>query len=357
MSKLRIYACSGVGDTKQEQPTTLFTTEGTNAITNTQAMNKLLSLINMCAADSQLLTTTPEDRAKCYQDMDIYSVCFHFARLYAGDNEKLKEAGYAISKYLEIGKFNINSNNLEAHGARVDELIDGIQGLIDSGDCEAKDSAFMQWWNKDIMPYNKVGLNQEQQARARKVAAKRRGSVSGWQDNEDLNKYLNDGGTYFIYTYFTEEQLKQLPVMFRIKKDKQQEVYNYCLEAFSPIYGTEEDMRRIIATSIKNKFHISPERLRDKIASGDIKVDGDSIGCGISDIISAIATLISVLVSLLAIILQYCAAVAAAKYTVPEDPDAGIATTDDFADWSPKRKEKLWMLLIGGIAALLLLKE
>lgn len=353
MSKLRIYACSGVGDTKQEQPTTLFTTEGTNAITNTQAMNKLLSLINMCAADSQLLTTTPEDRAKCYLDMDIYSVCFHFARLYAGDNEKLKEAGYAISKYLEIGKFNIDSNNLEAHGARVDELIDSIQGLINSGDCEAKDSAFVDWWKKDILPYNKQGLSQEQRERAKKFFAKRRGAVSGdsWKDNEDLNKYLNDGGTYFIYTYFTEEQLKRLPVVFRIKRDKQQEVYNYCKQVFVPVYGSEADMRRVIANSIKFKFHESPEELAKDIADGK-----QSIGIATELIIGIIQAITTILVAVLTLIINYCSAVAVAKYTVPEDPDAGIATEDDFADWSPKRKEKLWMLLIGGIAALLLLK-
>ena len=356
MSKLKIYACSGVGDAgKVQEPA--FTTEGTNAITNTQAMNKLLSLINMCVANAQLVGTTPEEIMLCYQDMDIYAVCFYFAQLYAGNNAKLQEAGYAINKYMEDGRFKISSSDMSAHSERVDEIIDGVQALIDNEDYDRKDSSFISWWNKDILPYNTIGLPEnireklEQMQKTNAAAPSRRGA--SWQSNEDLNTYLNDGGTYFIYTYFTDAQLRQLPAVFRIKKKKQMEVYQYCKEAFVPIYGTEADMRRIIANSIKMKFHTTPEDLCHDIVTGNAP---EGVGEPISAIISAIASLITVLVTLLSVILSYCAQIVAAKYTTPDDPSAGIAEESDFEGWEPQKKNRFWLWLAGGIAAWFILK-
>lgn len=351
-NKLRIYACSGVGDSA-DQPT-LFTTEGTSAISNTQAMNKLLSLINMCAADSQLVTTTPEERAQCYQDMGIYSVCFYFARLYAGDgdNQKLTEAGYAINKLLEEGRFKLISTDLSAHGERVDELIDAAQALIDNEDYAIKDSNFVSWWKENVLPYNKTGLTAEKQEKVKASMPRRAKGSGSWKDNEDLNTYLNDGGTYFIYTYFTDQQLQQLPAVFRIKRKKQLEVYRYCKECFVPIYGTEADMQRIIANSIKFKFKESPEELCQDIVKGK-----QSIGLATEIIIAIIGAAVAITLALVEVIINYCAAVAVAKYTQPEDPSAGIAEEGDFADWTPGgKKGNWWIWLVGAAAAWLLIK-
>lgn len=350
-NKLRIYACSGVGgDQQQQNGYSLFTTEGTNAISNTQAMNKLLSLINMCAADSQLVTTTPEERAQCYQDMGIYSVCFYFARLYAGDNQKLTEAGYAINKLLEDGRFKLISTDLAAHGERVDELIDAAQVLIDNELYTVKDSKFVSWWKSDILPYNKTGLSKEKQERAR-AALPRRKSSGAWKENADLNTYLNDGGTYFIYTYFTDDQLQQLPYVFRKKRAKQLEVYRYCKECFVPIYGTEADMQRIIANSIKFKFKESPEELCQDIVDGK-----QSIGIATEIIVAIIGAVVTLLSALIPTIISYCAAVAVAKYTQPADPSAGVAEESDFDDWTPGKKSNWWLWLVGAAAAWLLIK-
>ena len=55
-------------------------------------------------------------------------------------------------------------------------------------------------------------------------------------------------------------------------------------------------------------------------------------------------------------ILSYCAAIAAEKYAVPEDPSAGIATEADFADWNPNKSNgTIWLLLAGAAALALML--
>ena len=347
MSKLRIYACSGTGS--QQQAT--FTNEGTSAISNTQAMNSLLSLINMCAANAQLVTTGQDERLQCYRDMDIYSVCFYFAQLYAGNDQMLREAGYAINQYLQDGKFNLNSADLTEHGSRVDEIINGIQELLDNEDYSHNESSFVTWWMESIVAKNTVGIKPAKQEAARQAVRKAKGS--SWKDNEDLNTYLNDGGTYFLYTYFTEDQLRQLPAIVRKKRAKQLEVYKYCKQCFVPLYGSEQDMRRIISNSIKFQFKASPEDVCSDIVNGK-----RSIGALVFDDIMAIITLIvSVILALLPLLLNYCAAVAIAEYTVPEDPSAGVATEDDYAGWSPKKKNSnLWLWIAGAAAALFLIR-
>ena len=344
-NKLKIYICSGVGDT--ESPIQ-FTTEGTSAASNTQAMNKLLSLINMCAADSQLLTASPEEKQECLRDMDIYSVCFYFARLYRNDRQKLMESGYAIARYIDDGRFNLYSVKLDEHGERVDSIIDGVQQLIDSEKYDQKEGLFIDWWKKEIVDGSVVGLSQSQIDAVENIEKKAAISGNDWRENGDLNKYLNDAGSYFLYTYLTPEQLKRLPFVFAVKRKKQLEVYEYCKQAFVPIYGTEADLQRVISTGIKNKFKETPEDVCNDIINGKT-----GIGIATEIIVAIISAVVTILTALIPVILNVCAAIAAEKYTVPEDPSAGIATEADFEDWEPKKNNTL--LWIAGAAALALL--
>ena len=47
--KLKIYACSGIGET--DKKTSAYWTDGTNSVSNTQAVNTLLAKINLAWAE------------------------------------------------------------------------------------------------------------------------------------------------------------------------------------------------------------------------------------------------------------------------------------------------------------------
>lgn len=370
MSKLKIYACSGVGSTgRLEIP---FTNEGTSAVDNTQAMNRLLARINMCAADAQLIDTTPSQRATYLQDMDIYAVCFHFARLYRDNSDKLREAGYVINNFILDRRFVVKEETMQEHEALVDRIIDNVQSVLDSDDYARKDNAFTDWWKTAVVDANFCGLNQHTREKVKLTMQKEsqldgvqkvlRRANGGWQNDEDLSTYLNDGGTYFIYTYMSDEQLNKLPSIVRIRRNKQKEIYNYCLHGFVPIYGNEADMRTVIATSIKRKFGVTPEQLAEDIASGRREAISGARGVGvlgIDDIIMIIVACAIALTVVLTAILKGVADIVAQKYTVPANPDAGIAQGSDI-DYSYEEKEETKsktkkLILVGGIAAALLL--
>ena len=104
-NKLHIYACSGIGDAANELKKITFWTDKTDTLSNTQAVNGLLTLINLREAELEGITATDADKTMCRQDITLYKVCLYFAKNYAGNNEMLTKAGIAINKLLMKGAF------------------------------------------------------------------------------------------------------------------------------------------------------------------------------------------------------------------------------------------------------------
>ncbi len=75
------------------------------------------------------------------------------------------------------------------------------------------------------MPYCKVGLDEKQRKIVTNVLEKKI-AVSGTAQG-DLAEHIDKAGTYFLYTYFTEDQLNQLPRYFRSKAKGQKRIYEY----------------------------------------------------------------------------------------------------------------------------------
>ena len=71
--KLKIYACSGIGDTGESRIFDYWT-DNTQTVSNTQAVNTLLALINMRVAEVGSLSLTQDEQAECLNDIDLYAI-------------------------------------------------------------------------------------------------------------------------------------------------------------------------------------------------------------------------------------------------------------------------------------------
>ena len=337
--KLNIYACSGIGIGATNRAKE-WIAEGTTAGGNTQAMNSMLSYVNLLATELRHPDIwTKEEYLDKLNEFDLACVCFYYAKLFRNDTEKLAKAGKCIAEYKRQDGFNSDNNEVEWHEQHVDKIIDDIDTMLLSEDKEIDPEVeFVDWWQKEVVEKNVVGLSEE------KIGA----TVK--EDYGDLNKYLYDGGTYFLYLYIPEKKRALLPYRIRRKIRKQQEVYDYCKKCFCPeyggIYGSEADMQRVIRAGIMEDFKEKPESVIQAILNKE--------GIGIEPVVLAaiISAVASAIIALLGLIINYASAVAVAKYAVPEDPESGMAEGDDFmgvhnTDWSK------W-LLIGGVGLLIL---
>ena len=247
-------------------------------------------------------------------------------------------AGKCIAEYKRQDGFNSNNSDVEWHEQHIDKIIDDIDAMLLSDDKNIDPEVeFVDWWQKEVVEKNVVGLSDG------------RVGATITTDYGDLNKFLYDGGTYFLYLYIPENKRASLPYRIRRKIRKQQEVYDYCKKCFCPeyggIYGSEADMQRVIRSGIMEDFSEKPEDVVGEILQKE--------GVGDPVIIAAIITAVtSVIIALLGLIINYASAVAVAKYAVPEDPESGMAEGDDFMGTRPTDWSK-WILW-GGIGLLLL---
>lgn len=341
--QLAIYACSGVGD--GEERTLQYYLEGTNTLTNTQAQNMLLLYINEQYTALQHLCKTDEERALCLNRMDLYAVCFYFSVQYKQDQQRLANVGYILNEYIENGKLSISSVKIADHDVQVGAIIDLVEAY-DQTKVVQRNTTFTSWYNRVVASRNFTGLTAEQQEQGE--AALKNGAVSG--DYGDISKYLNDAGEYFLYLYFTDEQIKKLGSRFRIKAKKQQEVYNYCKRIFVQLYGTEDDMKRIIRNGIIQRFNATPEEVVDSIMNRT--GTGEGVGELAVTVAVAIVLAVATVVALaIAGVINAVQAVQVAKYTVPTDTDSGVPS-DELDDWVNSKKSSSTTAIYAGLGAL-----
>ena len=171
------------------------------------------------------------------------------------------------------------------------------------------------------------------------------------EDYGDLNKYLYDGGTYFLYLYIPEEKRSSLPYKIRRKIRKQQQVYDYCKKCFCAenggIYGSEADMQRIIRDGIKEDFK---GQTPEQVCTFMLNQEGTGFVMTASALATIISAVLTFILGIIGLILNYASAVAVAKYAVPEDPDSGCPDGDDVALFG--KSGKTWLWIAGGAALL-----
>lgn len=315
--RLKIYACSGIGDTQEADSSFTYWTDNTNSLYNTQAVNLLLSRINLCLSDLENLNLSKADQIRTLNLIDFYVVCLHAAQEYRKHYSILEKAGGVISAMWESGMFDSQSLNNDERDKNLDDLIMLLDERMAIDETYNMTDKFAKWWADEVVALNKVGLSASE---AQAVESALEQGVSGigkeldWRDNKELANYLTKGGTYFLYLYMTDAQLKQLPFKNKSaiakKKKEQQKTYNYCKSLFVGIYGTETAMQNIIRSGIQADFKDTPENVCASIASGEKKIEG--IGVIIPPVVLA-AIVTGVFTLLIAVISAICTAVAKSK--------------------------------------------
>lgn len=387
-NKLKIYACSGVGNAEYSNTPIAYWTDNTNTLSNTQAINTLLARINLLYISiSRLQDITPEEKIECLNEIDMLCVCLDAAKRFKDDNEGLEYAGGAIYKMMSDDMFAFDNLNTDARDAHLDELIAyANEQYNDRTPIANINPEFMQWWNETVVSRNKVGLNFGQQQNARKALKKAAETIKGigvvdwsqygdpnWLNNADLAEMLTKGAEYFLYTYFTQAQLNKLPYIFKLKQKQQMRTYNYCKSMFVDIYGSEEEMQLIIRAGIVDVMGGEPEDICDGIASGKTKSIGSVavftfLGLTGKAAVDALIAIISAVISaVIAIVSAICTCVAStnvAKYGAldKEVIQESVPNGDDFEGiefdgTSVGSSSKLLTIAAIGAGLLLLLKK
>lgn len=348
MNKLKIYACSGVGEAQLVMNYWLNNTQTT---TNTQAVNTLLARINLAAAEYNYLNQSDEDKAKLLDTIDFYAVCLVYAGMYKDNPDKLHHAGEVIGRLYELGAFVNSSIDNDERDANLDSIFDKVEAIMDED--VSVSGEFMSWWKTTIEQRNKVGMTEKQQQTWSHVADKAEIGYADYNENKDLSRYLNDAGTYFLYTYFTDEQLKKMSAVVRMKAATQKKVYKWCKGSFVGVYGSEDEMQAIIRTGIISDFKDTPENVCASLAN-----KGTGIGLDPSVIVAIIEATVTIIIAVISAICTYCAEVKVAEFAAV-DTQAAVESTPNPDDWGEVSESNINLPIIALIAvgAYLLLKK
>lgn len=342
--KLKIYACSGVGDVQTQAENSIkdvtYWTDNTNTASNTQAVNTLLNLINSNFTEIEFLDgLTRQEKIERFNDIDLWTVAINAAEMFKNDPAALHHAGEVIGMMIDQGDFSLDSLNTQERDEHLDQLLNEADGYYASKlDISTPNVNFMAFWKEYVEDRNKVGLSEKQQ----QLVAEALRSIDGigvvdesWKENPELAKYLIKGSEAFIYMYFTPEQLEQLPTIFYKRRQKQIKIYNYCKTYFVGVYGSEAEMNEIIRNGIIQYFHHTPEEVCAKIIDGDIKVNGvEPISWTVEAIIAIVTAVISAVVTIVKAICDAIARAKEAKYgaVTQSDINAAVPNASDFDD-------------------------
>ena len=359
--KLKIYACSGIGSTDAQNKRVGYWLDGTNTLSNTQAVNTLLARINeKYIAATRLVHISPEEKIALLNDVDLLQVALEAAKRFKGSDEQLRHAGEVICEMWQQGAFKYDALDPRKREDHLDELLGKFdEAVSDTTPVQNLDQAFMDWWQSTVVNRNKLGLNFGQEQLARKALKQATEKIKAkieeikgigevdweqynngdWLENPDLAKYLTDGATYFIYTYFTDEQAKQLPTVFQKKRIGQKKTYQYCLQMFIDKYGSEQDMQRIIRAGIMDELQVTPEEFCEEVLSG--KRDPEAVGflfgaetaaAGIKILIELLAVISSILVGIITAICSMVAQTNVAKYGAIDQKvvDTSVPNPEDY---------------------------
>ena len=356
-NKLKIYACSGIGQA-EDSASFDYWYNNTNVLQNTQAVNTLSAYINANQAKlrSKLLTDRTQ-RQDLLDEIDLYALCLYYAQSYSGNQSELENAGAAIGQLCADGAFVYNSLNNEERDKHLDELYAKADVLISEGETKTDNKEFMQWWKETVLDHDRVGLPVQDQSELSNAIRKAMYNVKNqgvgdldWSTDENIGKYLTDAGNYFIYTYFTKKQLAKLPKIFTRKALYQMQIYNYCKSIYVNVYGSEESMREVIRTGIWDKFGVSPEDVCLDIVNGDYDRAKDAVGGFLSALIAIITALAPILVALIPALFNYFSTKNVTKYMAVDKQvvEDNVADGTDFDKLLNKSDNTMWYILGGG---------
>lgn len=366
-NKLHIYACSGLGNTNASSEYDYWL-DNNQVITNTQAVNSLITYIDTNYTDLMVESVTKAQKIAMLNEIDLYSVCLFYAQEYSGDTARLRTIGRVIGSLNNEGLFSFNSLDNTERDLHLDSLFEAVIEAEKHSEDYNGDSEFDAWWDKTVIQRDKVGMTVQEQNRFIDImtnALKKSGIGAvddSWKENETLAKYLDKSGNYFLYLFFDKSEMARLPKVFADKANEQKRLYDVCKGFFVNVYGSESDMQEVIRNGIKREYHMSPEMVCKKIASGEI-IENVGFVWTVADIIALIEILAPLIVALITGIIDYCKNKDAGRYQSISDKvvEQNVPHADDFKGMEYKDSgiDSKWLIgaAIAGIVLLLFKKN
>lgn len=343
MSKgLKIYACTGlkrVGAVETPEQYDYWL-DNTSSVTNTQAVNTMFTFINSAIIDLTYLQLTDEEKRARLRDIDLWAVALFYADKYKDNTEELWHAGREISRAKAAGVFDFEALDNTSRDAHLDAVFDQIAAALAKEEKGNADGEFMKWWEEYIVSRNRRGFTDEEAKRIQEILDK---PISGlgavnWQGNKQLAEYFNKAGEYFLYTYFTDEQLNELPYLFTKKAKMQRVTYKEAKSLFGAMNGSEDEMKGIIRSGIISEFGMQPEEVCDALY--EKYQEEKRMGLATEAIITIVGLICSLLGAVIGAVVKICQAKAekdkAQAAAVDEAAiQASVPYSEDFpANWA-----------------------
>ena len=320
--RLKIYACSGIGDSNTNE-TYNYWTDNTDTLNNTRAVNSLLIDIN----DAWMKATcfkglTDEQRLNYMNSVDLYVVCLKAAQQFSNNPEMLHRAGVVIGQMSKDGLFAFDSFDGEARDKHLDELLETAQSAYYSDEQFVAYSQFMAWWKVNVENLNVPTFSEEKKSKIRAAIA----GIGDTKIPTDPMQMIREAGTYYIYTYFTKAQINKLPGKNRAiverKVNYQWQIYNYNESYCVGICGSEKKVRELCTYNVERQFGKPVSQVIDEMVQNGGKVSGIGV------LTEAAATIIvAIVTAIVQIVLALIGKSAAAATTNSQNYQKPTQTT------------------------------
>lgn len=296
-NKLKIYACTGIGAATQPDRYNYWL-DNTSSVENTQAVNNLLRMINHEVIQINYLDLPESDIRGALRRIDVLAVALYYANEFKDNAEELEHVGRIIGRMCATGVFDFESLDNDERDEHLDEIFDQVASALNKDEEGKISETFMEWWEENVTSRNKRAFSEQEAKQITAILAANpiRGiGAVDWSQNKDLAQYFNDCGGYFLYTYFTDAQLKRLPYLFTRKAKFQRARYNECKELYAQMGGSEEEMRQVISDGIITQYKETPEQVCADIIAGAEK--SGKIGLTEQGIIAIVTAVITAVIS------------------------------------------------------------
>ncbi len=331
-NRLKIYACSGVGDTSvANQSGYNYWADNIDSVNSTQAVNLIYTRIQLLYSQLIGLPLTNSEIIEHLDAIDFYSIAIYYADKYAGNTAKLEIIGNVISETYAAGMIHNESLDNNERDKYLDELFAYIDKNENKTDIKQTSAGFNSFWKEYVLDLNQIGLTEEQRA----IPLPKIEAIAGANDDivlsdKNIGDFFRQAGKYFLYTYFTDDQLERLPRLFTLKKRNQMFVYENCLATFRRIFGKKEAMDNLIRSRINEEFHSQPEEICKDIAEkgGSSQYYSQAVGVvpvvmigkvTLEAFLIILSLAITFIIGIVKAILVYCAEVEAARQHAIEE--------------------------------------
>lgn len=320
---LKIYACSGLEINNKgvgtAAPDFNYWFDNTSSITNTIAVNNLLTKINLLFAQLQYDPLTDEEIISALNLIDLYTVCLQFAKQYHG--AELEKAGNVVAKMLADNMFDYTSWDNDERDDNLDSLIEKAFDIFNGNAIEhTTESKFHEWFKSEVIDKDYCGLSKEQQEKLAALCNNQGVSGEEYVSTGDPATDLSNSGAYYLYCYMRPNVAKNVGKQVVWKRNKENEVLKYVHRGYDQVFGAE-GVNNLISIGVRKRYNKTPEDVIEILTNTQAQGIGDiATFIAVCQAIVAVGAIIEMVVKFILNCVGVCLE---GKYASPPNVEAG----------------------------------